>query len=97
MLKFKDMWNDVNKLVNDKKDYFSIDNELQNVFLIKNGDDFVLLTKEDFVNLWSKILLNNKCCIKDAIDKSDIKLYYICKIMKELPYIREENEEMILI
>lgn len=96
MFKFKKMWTDLNNMVNSGAYSLNIDSELKNVFIIKEEGETTLLTKEDFVDFWSKMLLFNHVDIDPKELKDNKKLYYVCDLLKKLPYIKEENGNIVL-
>ena len=96
MFKFKKMWADLNDMVNNGVYNLNIDSELENVFIIKENGETTLLTKDDFVDFWAKMLLFHQVNVGPDELKGDKKLYYVCSLLKELPYIKEENGNMLL-
>ena len=96
MFKFKKMWTDLNDMVDNGAYNFNIDSELKNVFIIKDQGETTLLTKDDFVDFWAKILLFHQVNIDPKDLKNDKKLYYVCSLLKGLPYIKEEKGNIVL-
>lgn len=93
MVAFKKMWSDVNHLI----DQFEASNKINKkneVFLIGEGENVVFLTKEDFVDFWTSMLLYNRVEKKSINDKN--KLLYVYELVKELPYVVENSNVLRL-
>jgi hypothetical protein len=93
MVAFKKMWSDVNHLIDQYEASKKI-NKKNEVFLIGEGENLVFLTKEDFVDFWTSMLLYNRV-EKNSINGKN-KLLYVYELVKELPYVVENSNVLRL-
>ena len=92
------MWEDVNHImINNKELGIDVVDNCSGEFAIKNsGESIIFLTKEDFVDVWCHMQYYNKVFkgenfnIKEEVDDC------IYSIIRELPYIKEEDNELTI-
>lgn len=90
MVAFKQMWEDV-RLILSNKEYSDIEiSERFNCgFTVKEQDNIVFITRDDFVDFWCKLLYYNELSLEQVLKDDKSKPKYIYTIIKQLPYISE--------
>lgn len=95
MVAFKKMWEDVNSLLNKESLDFNIVEVFNSGFTVKENDDLVFVTREDFVDLWCNMLYYNKVSKKQVNDMKS-SMTYVYDVVKRLPYICENADELTI-
>lgn len=95
MVAFKKMWEDVNSLLNKENLDFNIVEVFNSGFTVKENDDLVFVTREDFVDLWCNMLYYNKVSKKQVNDMKS-SMTYVYDVVKRLPYICENADELTI-
>lgn len=91
MIAFTKMWNDLFKLINDNEDKdLKIVEKFKSGFIVMNEKDKEFITKEDFVDLWCKLLYYNEISADKLVDKN-FKSEYVYSLVSRLPYVSENN------
>lgn len=91
MIAFTKMWNDLFKLINDNEDKdLKIVEKFKSGFIVLNEKDKEFITKEDFVDLWCKLLYYDEISADELIDKN-FKSEYVYSLVSRLPYVSENN------
>lgn len=94
---FKKMWEDVNSLMTNKNVELEVINVFNSGFVIKEDNETVFITKDHFVDFWCNILYYNKIS-KDQISREKGRyMNYVYDIVKHLPYVSENSNELTLI
>ncbi|SHI86479.1 hypothetical protein SAMN02745163_00886 [Clostridium cavendishii DSM 21758] len=93
MVAFNKMWKDINEIMDHSEAHGNFDKK-QGVFLIKEGEDIVFLTKDDFIDFWSNMLLRDKVDKKSLNNKN--KLLYVYDLVKKLPYVNEKDQVLCI-
>ena len=98
MITFKKMWDDVLLLLS-KNEYMDIDilEKFNSGFSIKDRNDITFITKDDFSNIWCKLLYYNEFSLEQVLGDDKLKPKYIYTILKQLPYISESSTTIKLI
>jgi hypothetical protein len=90
MVAFKKMWEDV-RVILSSEDYSDI-KILENFncgFTVKEQDNIIFITRDDFVDFWCKLLYYNELSLEQVLEDEKSKPKYIYTIVKQLPYISE--------
>lgn len=95
MVAFKKMWEDVNSLLNKENLDLNIVEVFNSGFTVKENDDLVFVTREDFVDLWCNMLYYNKVSKKQLNDMKS-SMTYVYDVVKRLPYICESSDELTI-
>lgn len=95
MVAFKKMWEDVNSLLNKENLDLNIVEVFNSGFTVKENDDLVFVTREDFVDLWCNMLYYNKVSKKQVKDMKS-SMTYVYDVVKRLPYICETADELTI-
>lgn len=98
MIAFKKMWEDVNHIMMNNKDLgINVIDNCSGEFAMKNsGDSAIFLTKEDFVDVWCHMQYYNKVFKGESFNITDEVADCIYSIIRELPYIKEEDNELTI-
>ncbi|MBU3101145.1 MULTISPECIES: hypothetical protein [Clostridium] len=92
MITFKKMWDDVLLLLsNDDYIDMNILEKFDSGFVVKESDDTIFITKEDFSSFWCKLLYYEKLSLKQVLSDDKLKPKYIYTMIKQLPYISENS------
>ncbi|CAM2827637.1 hypothetical protein HAHI6034_04920 [Hathewaya histolytica] len=91
MISFKVMWEDVKELIS-KGGELEIDiiEKYNTGFTVKEKDNITFITKDDFVDLWCKMLYYNEVPI-NLEDNTNPKERYLYNILRKLPYIDDNS------
>lgn len=90
MLAFNKMWDDVCEMLSRS--------ELKNVnvaenyeagFVVKEDGVAEFISKEDFVDVWCRMLYFNEISQEDAVNGSNSHYKYVYNVIRQLPYICE--------
>ncbi len=92
MVAFKQMWEDV-RLILSNEEYSDIEiSERFNCgFTVKERDNIIFITRDDFVDFWCKLLYYNELSLEQVLKDDKSKPKYIYTIIKQLPYISESS------
>ena len=91
MIFFKDMWEDVKIILNKEEELnIKIIEKYNSGFTVKEEDVTTFITRDDFVDLWCKMLYYNQIEL-NLNDKEHFKQKYVYEILKKLPYVTEES------
>lgn len=92
MVAFKQMWEDV-RLILSNEEYSDIEiSERFNCgFTVKERDNIIFITRDDFVDFWCKLLYYNELSLEQVLKDDKLKPKYIYTIIKKLPYISESS------
>jgi hypothetical protein len=92
MVAFKQMWEDV-RLILSNEEYSDIEiSERFNCgFTVKERDNIIFITRDDFVDFWCKLLYYNELSLEQILKDDKSKPKYIYTIIKQLPYISESS------
>ena len=98
MITFKKMWEDVILLLS-KEDYIDMNilERFDSGFVVKESDNTIFITKEDFSNFWCKLLYYEKLSLQQILSDDKLKPKYIYTILKKLHYISESSSVIKLI
>ena len=98
MIAFKKMWEDV-RLILSNEEYSEIEilEKFNCGFTVKEQDDIIFITRDDFVDFWCKLLYYNELSLEQILEEDKSKLKYIYTIIKQLPYISEKSGVIKLI
>ncbi|MGH4052571.1 MAG: hypothetical protein ACREVX_14785 [Clostridium sp.] len=109
MVTFKKMWNDVLLLLSNDE-YVDIDilEKFNFGFTVKDNDNIIFNTKNDFSIFWcnllyynelslNQVLGNNKLSLNKILGDDKLKPKYIYTIIKHLPYISDSSGVIKLI
>ena len=98
MVTFKKMWDDVIVLLSNEE-YIDIDilERFNCVFTVKDSDNIIFITKDDFSNFWCKLLYYEELSLAQVLVDDKLKPKYIYTIIKQLPYISEDSGVIKLI
>lgn len=92
MVAFKKMWEDVRLiLLNDEYSDIEILEKFTCGFTVKERDDTIFITRDDFVDFWCKLLYYNELSLEQVLKDDKSKQKYIFTIIKQLPYISESS------
>ena len=91
MIAFKQMWDDV-ILILSHDDYSDIEvmERFTCGFTVKDQGEIIFITKDDFSDIWCKLLYFNELTLEQIIKDDKIKPNYIYNIIKQLPYVSED-------
>ncbi|MBK5240113.1 hypothetical protein [Clostridium sp.] len=92
MVAFKKMWEDVRSILS-REDYSDIKilEKFNCGFTVKERDDVIFITRDDFVDFWCKLLYYNELSLEQVLKDEKSKPKYIYTIVKQLPYISENS------
>lgn len=98
MVPFKKMWDDVLLILSDEE-YSNIEilERFNCGFTIKEKDNIIFITRDDFVDVWSKLLYYNELTLEQLLKDDKVKPKYIYTIIKQLPYVSESSGVIKLI
>jgi len=90
MVAFKKMWKDVGVILSDEG-YSDIEivQRFNCGFTVKERDNIIFITRDDFVDFWCKLLYYNELSLEQVLKEDKSKPKYIYTIIKQLPYISE--------
>ena len=90
MVAFKKMWEDV-RLILFNEDYSDIKilEKFKCGFTVKERDNVIFITRDDFVDFWCELLYYNELSLEKVLKDEKSKPKYIYSIVKQLPYILE--------
>ena len=92
MIKFKKMWDDVLLLLSNEECVgIDIEEKLDYGFTVKDRDNKIFITKDDFCNFWCNLLYYEEISIEQLLGDDKLKLKYVYTIIKQLPYISESS------
>jgi len=98
LVTFKKMWDDVLLLLsNENYIGMNILEKFDSGFAVKESDDIVFITKDDFSSFWCKLLYYEKLSLQQVLGDDKLKPKYIYTIIKQLPYISESSSVIRLI
>ena len=90
MVAFNKMWEDVwNILSSDNIQDINITEKFKSGFIVKEKDEVTFITKDDFVEFWSRMQYYHEVSMQQLTCQDEIKLEYIYSIIKKLPYVSE--------
>lgn len=90
MVAFNKMWDDVwNILSSDNIQDINITEKFKSGFIVKEKDNVTFITKDDFIDFWSRMQYYNEVSMEQLTLKDEIKLEYVYSIIKKLPYVCE--------
>jgi len=92
MVAFKKMWDDVRAILSNEE-YSDIDilEQFNCGFTVKESENTIFITRDDFVDFWCKLLYYNELSLEQIIKDDKSKLKYIYNIIKQLPYVSENS------
>ena len=98
MIAFKKMWDDV-QLILSNGEYSDIEivERFNCGFTVKENDNIIFITRDDFVDFWCKLLYYNELTLEQILKDDKLKQKYIYIIIKQLPYISESSGVIKLI
>lgn len=98
MVAFKKMWEDV-RLILSREEYSDIKilEKFNCGFTVKERDNVIFITRDDFVDFWCKLLYYNELSFEQVLKDEKMKPKYIYTIIKQLPYISESSGVIKLI
>ncbi|MGH4121693.1 MAG: hypothetical protein ACREV6_01950 [Clostridium sp.] len=98
MVAFKKMWEDV-RLILSNKEYSDVEilERFNCGFTVKERDNIIFITRDDFVDFWCKLLYYNELSLEQVLKEDKSKPKYIYTIIKQLPYISENSGVIKLI
>ncbi len=98
MVAFKKMWEDV-RLILSNEEYSDIKilEKFNCGFTVKESDNVIFITRDDFVDFWCKLLYYNELTLEQVLKDDKAKPKYIYTIIKQLPYISESSGVIKLI
>lgn len=92
MVAFKKMWDDVRLILsNEEFGDIKILEETNSGFTVKEDENVIFITKDDFVDFWCKLQYYNELSLEQALNDDKSKLKYIYTIIRKLPYISESS------
>jgi len=92
MVTFKKMWDDVLLLIsNEEYMDINISEKLNCGFSVKDKDNKIFITKDDFSNFWCRLLYYKEISLNQLLGDDKLKPKYIYTIIKQLPYISESS------
>lgn len=98
MIAFKKMWEDVRLILsNEECSDVEILEKFNCGFTVKEQDDIIFITRDDFVDFWCKLLYYNELSLEQILKEDKSKLKCIYMIIKQLPYISESSGVIKLI
>ena len=91
MIAFKQMWEDVQLILLDEE-YSDIEimERFKCGFTVKVQNNIMFITKDDFSDIWCKLLYYNELTLEQIIKEDKVKPKYIYNIIKQLPYVSEQ-------
>jgi hypothetical protein len=90
MVAFKKMWEDVGQILsNEECSDVKILQRFNCGFTVKERDNIIFITRDDFVDFWCKLLYYNELSLEQVLKEDKLKPKYIYTIIKQLPYISE--------
>lgn len=90
MIAFNKMWNDVCSMLSEKNiENLSIVENFKNGFVVRNNENTEIVTKDDFIDVWCKMLYYNEISEHQINAEKKVKQKYVYDIIKQLPYIAE--------
>lgn len=98
MVAFTKMWDDVCGLLTDEKlENMNIVETFKTGFVVKSDNETQFVTKDDFIDVWCKMLYFNEIS-KTQIDKEHkTKQKYVYQVIKQLPYICENCDTLRIV
>lgn len=91
MISFKVMWEDVKELLAmDGELDIDIIEKYNTGFTVKENNKTTFITKDDFVDLWCKMLYYNEVPV-NLSDNKNCKERYLYSILRKLPYIDDKS------
>ena len=92
MVAFKKMWDDV-RLILSNEEYSDIEivERFNCGFTVKERENIIFITRDDFVDFWCKLLYYNELSLEQVLEDDKSKLKYIYTIIKQLPYVSENS------
>ncbi|EJO5346577.1 hypothetical protein NRP93_000628 [Clostridium botulinum] len=92
MIHFKTMWDDVCSILDHNEiENLEILESFKTGFIVKTKDGSEFVTRDDFVDFWCHMLCFNKVTPIDIEQKDKETKKCICDIVKNLPYISDDN------
>ena len=92
MVPFKKMWEDVRLILSDEEySDIEITERFNCGFTVKERDNIIFITRDDFVDFWCKLLYYNELSLEQVLEGNKSKPKYIYTIIKQLPYISESS------
>ncbi|MBZ9688378.1 hypothetical protein G9F72_018780 [Clostridium estertheticum] len=92
MVAFKRMWEDVGRILsNEEYSDVKILERFNCGFTVKERDNIIFITRDDFVDFWCKLLYYNELSFEQVLKEDKVKPKYIYSIIKQLPYISESR------
>ncbi|MGH4051091.1 MAG: hypothetical protein ACREVX_07020 [Clostridium sp.] len=92
MVAFKKMWDDVRLILsNEEYEDIQILEKFKFGFTVKESENIIFITRDDFVDFWCKLLYYNELSLEQVLQEDKSKLKYIYTIIKKLPYISENS------
>lgn len=90
MIAFKKIWDDICEITSKNTiENVKITENFESGFVVEDDVDVHFITKDDFIDFWCNILCLDKVSKNEILNNSKSK--YIYEIMKNLPYICENN------
>jgi len=98
MIAFKQMWDDVRLILsNEEFSDIEIVEKFSCGFTVKDCDNIVFITRDEFVDFWCKLLYYNELTLEQIFKDDKLKHKYIYTIIKQLPYVSESSGVVKLI
>ncbi|MEG2353047.1 MAG: hypothetical protein RSB70_00225 [Clostridium sp.] len=95
MISFTRVWDDVQNIIDNEDLDINIIEKYNGGFAINHNNDTAFINKQDFVSVWCKIQCDDEVCVYATkstftnCSRDELKELYVCKILKQLPYIEE--------
>lgn len=90
MVAFNKMWNDVCSMLSENSiNNLDIVEKFKSGFVVKNENNTEIVTKDDFIDVWCKMLYYNEISECQIEAEKKVKQKYVYDIIKQLPYIAE--------
>ncbi|MCB2292456.1 hypothetical protein LGK95_02735 [Clostridium algoriphilum] len=92
MVAFKKMWDDVLLILsNENNSDKDILEKFTCGFTVKERDDIIFITRDDFVDFWCKLVYYTELSLEDILEDNKLKPKYVYNILKQLPYVSESS------
>ena len=92
MVTFKQLWEDVRLILSDEEySDIKILEKFNCGFTVKERDDIIFVTRQDFVDFWCKLMYYKELSVEQVLKDDKPKSKYINTIIKQLPYISESS------
>ncbi|GAA0739953.1 hypothetical protein [Clostridium oceanicum] len=92
MIHFKKMWEDVcNIIKSDTLEDIEIVEMFKTGFVVKTNEGTEIVTKDDFVDFWCKMLCLNEVNKSEISELGNPCEEYVFNLVKKLPYVNDNN------